>query len=218
MRVVFFCGYYPDRAHKLQHRTEDYWNAYFYVWAVKVGTFKRNFYILRPSRLNITNDNFQLVRKNFGKWASEQLPRFSKLPLSVVPVPSKDGLIGMASYRSLQMTVEAFKDTPYADCVLDGLRWKKEAQKAHEGGPRKRAVLSPLLKALPSVHGRRIVLFDELFSTGGSLLSSSDRLTTAGADVLGAITCGRTIYDFKTPPFGTQEFDLINELSDWPGA
>src|SRR5437899_2038418 len=43
------------------------------------------------------------------------------------------------------MGVETFKETPYAGRVLDGLRWKKEAQKAHEGGSRKRADLLPLL-------------------------------------------------------------------------
>jgi adenine/guanine phosphoribosyltransferase-like PRPP-binding protein len=116
------------------------------------------------------------------------------------------------------MAVEAFKDTPYADHVLDGLRWKKEAQKAHEGGSRKRADLVPLLEASSSVKGNRIVLVDDLFSTGGSLLAASDRLTAAGAEVVGAITCGRTIYDFKTAAFGTQEFDLTKELSDWPGT
>jgi hypothetical protein len=87
MRVIFYCGYYPDRAHKqLKPRTEDYWNAYFYVWAVKVGKFRKNFYILTPNRLNITSDNFSLVRRTFGSWASEQLQKLSKAPPSIVPV------------------------------------------------------------------------------------------------------------------------------------
>ena len=77
MKTIFYCGYYPDRAHKeLQPRTEDYWNAHFYVWAVKVGKFKKAFYILSPQRINITNDNFSKVRKTFGKWAAEQIPKF----------------------------------------------------------------------------------------------------------------------------------------------
>lgn len=64
--------------------------------------------------------------------------------------------------------------------------------------------------------GKKVVLIDELFSTGGSLLASSDALSAAGAHVLGAITCGKTIYDFNTPAFGSQEFELTKELFDWP--
>jgi len=204
-------------AKQLKPRTEDYWNAYFYVWAVKVGKFRKNFYILTPNRLNITSGNFPLVCKTFGNWASEQLPKLSKAPPSLVPVPSKDALVGNETYRSLKMATESFKETPYANQVLDGLRWKKEAQKAHEGGSRKRADILPLLEASASMKGKRVVLVDDLFSTGGSLLAASDRLSAAGAEIVGAITCGRTIYDFKTASFGTQEFDLTSELSDWPG-
>jgi predicted amidophosphoribosyltransferase len=115
------------------------------------------------------------------------------------------------------MTNEIFKDTPYANNVLDGLRWNKDVAKAHEGGDRSRAVLLPLLDALPAVKGKRVVLIDELFSTGGSLLASSDCLIAAGAEVSGAVTCGKTIYDFGTPPFGTGEFELTTELADWQG-
>jgi pyrimidine operon attenuation protein/uracil phosphoribosyltransferase len=217
MKVIFFCGYYPDRAHNKKRRTEDYWNAYFYVWAVKFGTHKKDFYILNPERLNITKRNFDLVRKNFGKWASGQIPKLSGEDLVLVPIPSKDALVGRATYRSLQMAVETFKDTPYANCVLDGLRWKKDITKAHEGGARSRAILLPLLEASPQIKGKKIILVDELFSTGGSLLASSDCLIAAGAEVLGAITCGKTIYDFETPPFGTAEFNLTTELADWQG-
>src|ERR1700689_4563829 len=109
MKIIFYCGYYPDRAHKeLRARTEDCWNAYFYVWAVKVGSFKRGFYILTPQRVNITQSNFALVRKTFGQWASEQIQEFSKAKPALVPVPSKDGLVGKTTYRSLDMAREAF--------------------------------------------------------------------------------------------------------------
>jgi predicted amidophosphoribosyltransferase len=62
-----------------------------------------------------------------------------------------------------------------------------------------------------------IVLIDDLFTTGGSLLACQDRLTEAGATVLGAITCGRTVYDATEPPFKAREFELTEELSDYGG-
>lgn len=138
MKVLFFCGYYPDRAHKqIRPRTEDYWNAYFYVWAVKVGKWKKDFYILTPARLNFTKNNFSGVRKTFGEWAAGRLSTFATEGISLVPVPSKDGLVGKSDYRSLKMVTEAVEGTPAADAVSDGLRWKKAAPKAHEGGSRR---------------------------------------------------------------------------------
>jgi len=217
MKVIFYCGYYPDRAHKeLARRTEDYWNAYFYVWGVKVGSHKRDFYILTPQRINITKNNFVQVRHTFGRWAAEQVPKFTSGSVALMPVPSKDALADKKSYRSLDMVLEMFAGTRYANSAIDGLRWTRKVPQAHTGGARSRGILLPLLKASDTVMGKQVILVDELFSTGGSLLACADCLKAAGAQVLGAITCGRTIYDFKTPAFGTGEFDLTAELSDWP--
>jgi adenine/guanine phosphoribosyltransferase-like PRPP-binding protein len=116
------------------------------------------------------------------------------------------------------MTREAFAETQYSASVLDGLRWTRKVPQAHAGGARSRGILLPLLAASPEIKEQQVILIDELFSTGGSLLASADCLKAAGAEVLGAITCGRTVYDFKTPAFGTQEFDLTAELADWPLA
>jgi Beta-lactamase superfamily domain len=56
--------------------------------AVKSGQFHRNFYIERVAdRLNINQQNFNLVRPTFGEWVARTLPTFSDKPLSVVPVP-----------------------------------------------------------------------------------------------------------------------------------
>jgi len=218
MKVISYCGYYPDRAHKeLKRRTEDYWNAYFYVWGVKVGSHKWDFYILTPQRVNITKNNFALARGTFGNWAAGQIPTLTdKDNIVLIPVPSKDALLGKKDSRSLRMVREAFAGTKYENKVLDGLQWTRKVPQAHTGGSRSRDVLLPLLQADPAVKGKRVILVDELLSTGGSMLACADCLKAAGAEVVGAITCGRTIYNFDTPPFGTQEFELTAELSDWP--
>ena len=98
----------------------------------------------------------------------------------------------MTSYRTFKMAEEAFGETDYDGCALDGLRfWNKKRQKAHEGGSRKREDLLPLLDANPAVAGKNIVLIDEIVTTGGNLLASHDSLVAAGAKVVGAVTCGR---------------------------
>jgi len=113
------------------------------------------------------------------------------------------------------MAQQALKNTPFSASVFDGLRWTVKLAKAHEGGPRGRAELLPHLQALGGVAGKDIVLIDDLITTGGTLLACADCLRAAGGNVLGAITCGRTVYDASEPPFKARDFDLEKELSDY---
>lgn len=220
MRVRFISGYYSDLAHKnKQRRPEDYWDAYFFCWGVKVGTFKRPFNIhTAADKTPITAQNFSLARRTFGAWIEKSVgPLGGGSSFSLVPVPSKDGTMGNGSFRSLDMTREAVKGTILVGHVFGGLRWKEKLTKAHEGDRRSRAVLAPLLSVDASLKGRRVILVDDLVTKGSSLLASADVLEKAGAKVLGAVVCGKTIYDLNTPHFGEQEFDLTAELSDWNG-
>ena len=187
-----------------------------FCWAVKSGQYHRDFYIERPEgRLNITKANFHLVRPTFGGWAAQKLPAFSTDPIVLVPVPSTEALANVDTYRTLEMAKAAFKDTAYSECVLDALYWNVKRQKAHEGGSRKRSGLLPLLSVKTDVKDKRIALVDDLVTTGGKLLACQDRLIAAGATVLGAITCGRSVYDLDAPPFGEREFELTEQLADY---
>ncbi len=95
------------------------------------------------------------------------------------------------------------------------LRVVAERQKAHEGGSRKREELLPLLMAKPEVKGKKVVLIDEVVTTGGNLLACADRLSAAGATVIGAVTCGLSVCDTNEPPFGARQFDLTEQLQDY---
>jgi predicted amidophosphoribosyltransferase len=220
MKVAYICGYYSDTAEKTtgvkRPRNPPFYEAYMFCWAVKSGLYKHDFYIEREAagRLNITNDNFHLVRPTFGEWAARRLPTFSTEPLLIIPVPSKGATPGQATYRSLEMAQQAFKDTPFAGSVFHGLRWNKKLPAAHEGGPRKRADILPLLDAMPGAEGKNVVLVDDLVVTGSSLLACEDKLTAAGAKVLGAITCGKSVYDAKEPPFKARTFEFVEEMAD----
>jgi phosphoribosylpyrophosphate synthetase len=217
VKVRYICGYYSDLAHKnKKRRPEDYWDAYFFCWGVKVGSFKRSFNIHQNGeKTAINNSNFNLARKTFGEWIKKSVAQLGGQDALLVPVPSKDGLLVAKSFRTLDMTKEALKGTDLAARVVAGLKWKEQLTKAHEGGSRNRKVLAPLLQIDDAVKGKRVVLIDDLFSTGSSLLAAKDALEEAGCTVLGAVTCGKTIYDLDTPHFGEQEFELTAELADW---
>lgn len=206
-------------AHKtIARRPEPYWDAYFYVWGVKVGSFKRPFYIHHEScKQRIVADNFSLARSHFGQFLAGRIVAEGSGPeVAVVPIPSKDAVLGRElAYRSLAMTSDALSATDFSDSVVDGLRWRAALPKAHEGGVRDRDFLKQRLAASDRLIGRDVVLVDDLLSTGGSLLAASELLVEAGANVLGAVVCGKTIYNFDVPPFGQQEFYLEEELADY---
>lgn len=218
MRVSFICGYYPDLAHNtIARRPEPYWDAYFFTWAVKVGSFRRPFFLRRDDgNVRIQKDNFPLVRQSFGQFVANEVDdNYSGQDALLVPVPSKDRLRGVKAARSTNMLIEAMADTAYAAAVSDKVRWKGKLAKAHEGGPRGRDELRNHLEADPALVGRNVILVDDLLSTGGAMLACKDVVEGAGANVIGAVTCGKTIYTFDIPPFSRQEFELTGELADF---
>lgn len=219
MKVHFICGYYSDLAHALKRRPEDYWDAYFYVWAVKVGKFRRSFFAHKPSgKIQINRGNFELVRQWFGDFIVHTL-RSENAPddILLIPVPSKDGVVGEKTFRTLEMVREALSEKPFEASIFDGIRWKTKLQAAHEGGGRSRAFWRDQMVVDPAVEGRSVVLIDDVLSTGSTLLAARDAVVAAGGTVLGAIACGRTIYDLDTKPFGLQDVWVENELSDYTG-
>ena len=223
MKVHSCAGYYSEYAEKVTGvaRPHDppFWESYMFCWAVKVGSFKSKFYILKDGqRLDITKENFNLVRPIFGEWAAKVIAALQEKDVYLVPAPDTAALSNVHGYRTLKMAQEAFKETAYSDRVLDGLRWTKQRRKGHEGGSRKRADLLPLLEAKAEVKGKKVVIVDDIVTTGGNLLACQDRLIDAGATVLSAVTCGRSVYDLKDLPYGARSFDLTEQLQDYKAA
>jgi hypothetical protein len=219
MKVRFICGYYSVLAHENKEpRPEDYWDAYNFCWGVKVGKFKHQFNIhdARGKKNRITQSNFALARDTFGEWIKKSVPALGGgADVVLVPVPSKDGVVGAATFRTLKMTKEALHGAGLARRIVDGLHWKEGLTEAHQGGTRNRTLLARRLVADPKLKGKRVILIDDVITTGSSLLAAADVLKQQGATILGAIVCGKTIYDLNTPHFGEQEFELTNELADW---
>jgi predicted amidophosphoribosyltransferase len=220
MKVHCCCGYYSDYAEKItgiaRPRDPPFWESYMFCWAVKSGQHHRDFYILKTDgRLDITRKNFDRVRPTFGEWAAKIVPTIANRPLYLVPVPNTEALISVSNYQTLTMVREAFHGTDLQRDAIDALRWNTKRKKAQEGGSRKREDLLPLLDVVSTVKGKNIILIDEIVTTGGNLLACQDRLVAAGAKVAAAITCGRSVYDLKDPPFGARSFDLLGQLQDY---
>lgn len=216
MKVHFICGYYSDRAHKVVRRPEAYWEAHFFVWAVKFGTYKRDFTIGSKRPVRVTKDKIGKARELFGRFVSQCVATYDDhQQIYVVPVPSKDALRGSTASRSLKMVQEALTTSRSPLKIANVLHWRTAQTRAHEGGTRDRKKLADLLEVTGSAEGLRIVLVDDLLSTGGTLLACKDVLEQAGATVACAVTCGKTIYDFKIKAWGNQSCELVDELADF---
>lgn len=221
MIVHFISAYYSEKAHKERaKRKQAYWESYLFVWAVKTGQFKTPFTIsFRGGRdVKIGKNNIKRARSAFGQFITstfdaEEAPR----NVLLIPVPSKDATnTYKGAYRSFQMLGEAMADRTPPGVLMDGLRWTKVLPRAHEGGAhRSRANLRKFLSVRADVDGRDVVLVDDVLSTGSSILACKDVLEEAGANVLFAITCGKTVYDFTTKPFRRQSIDLQGELHEY---
>lgn len=222
MKVHFLCGYYPDYAHNnLKRRPEPYWDAYFYVWAVKVGGHRRNFYIHRETgKQHVTAANIAAARESFGRFIESTL-RKEDAPddVLIIPVPSKDALsqVQVKTYRTLDMLREALEGKDHSKSVFDGIRWTKQLLKAHEGASRDRSYWLQHMKVDVGVNNRTVVLIDDLLSTGSTMLAAKEALEAAGAFVLGGVTSGRTVYDLKTKAFFPQEIEFDTEIHEHPG-
>lgn len=221
MIVHFISAYYSEKAHKERaKRKQAYWESYLFVWAVKTGQFKTPFTIsFRGGRdVKIGQNNIKRARGAFGQFITSTLEAESTSPdVLLIPVPSKDAVnTYKGAYRSLQMLGEAMANRTPPGIIMDGIRWTKALPRAHEGGAhRSRANLRQFLSVRTNVKGRNVVLIDDVLSTGSSILACKDVLEAAGANVLFAITCGKTVYDFTAKPFRRQSVDLQGELHEY---
>lgn len=218
MKICYISGYWSRSTDRvLGARPHEYLHSYRYVWAVKHGSFKVPFDMIysNGTRDQITPKNFEIVRRKFGGFIELRLSENAWTDALLVHVPSKTATLNNSTPRSLVMLQEAVASTNVKGAVCDALRWTESLEMAHEGGERRRKEILPFLKVTQRVQGRNVVLVDDLVTRGGSILASKDALEAAGANVVGAITCGRTMYSRDIKAYGNQCFDLDQELDDY---
>lgn len=217
MKVCYISGYWGKNSDRvLGRRPDEYLQAYRYVHAVKSGSHLMDFWVSRQNgnKQWITTSNFTSVRRWFGLFVEQSVAANGWDGALLVHVPSKNAVTSATMPRSLDMLIEAMAQTNLAGLVTDALRWTTKLGPSHEGGERRRRELSPHLVVTQPVAGHDIVLVDDLLTRGGNMLACKDVLEAAGANVVGGVTCGHTMYDRSIQAFGRQAIELNDELSD----
>lgn len=211
MRVDYICAYYSQNAHEnIEQRTQDLWDAYKFCGAVKSRTINGYCTIPRkPKPIIINSSNVGLARKVFGRFIGALCENNGYDGASLVPAPSKDSF-STDAFRSRVMVEEACPD---GMTVIPAVRFMSELKPSSQGGPRGYVALYPHMQVVAGIAPQRVVLVDDILTSGGTLLAAHDRLVNAGFEVLGAIACGRTT-DIREKAFKLGHLELGHESPD----
>src|ERR1051325_3238025 len=198
----FMCTYYSQWAHEnIAPRSQGQWDAFKFCRAVKNRRINGTLTI--PWRSGPETINAQSVgraRWAFGLFIKHIFDQVLHLQSPIlVPVPSKDGLIGATTFRSLEMIQEAIAGHGNWT-IVPLLRFSQPLQPANAGGPRGREALRPYLRVTNTPPIGELVLVDDIITSGGSLLASHDVLADIGRPPVAAIVCGHTVSDSLLSP------------------
>jgi hypothetical protein len=136
-------------------------------------------------------------------------------PFALVPVPGSKADLGFeGTPRTAVIAMVVAGQLASARGVRDVLRWDAPSPAARlAGGVRDAAWLYDKLHLTAPMRGERVVLIDDVVTTGGHLRACTAKLRSDGAEVLLAICAGRADSAQVADPFAVRS----EELDDfWP--
>lgn len=214
-RICHCVPYYSQSAHDQNPRSQQEWDAYKFCTAVKKKSVSGYFTLPKVGR--ISEKNIDRARTAFGALVGELLKTYKLTDCVLVPVPSKDSFVS-STFRSLVMVREAVP--AYLLQVKPALVFNKSLSAASTGGDRGFYAVYPHLSLTKTFqHGsesRRIVLIDDIITTGGTMLASKRRLEEAGHRVELGIACGRTTHAKISTIFQPGFVDVSDDATSVP--
>lgn len=207
--VKAICYYFSSPDHDAKWRNEDY-NTYKMVKAVKGEPIKG--YV----SLKSGGKTYKFTQENIGELVAAITNFLAKLisetgvkaPI-IVPVPNSIGTRTVDDFPTHRLAVRIVAKLGDNAEVRPILRWKRQQERAHDGGTRNPHALFNELILIGNVdRGRPHILVDDVCTTGGHFTASAAKLSEAGATVVLAAAVGRTTDEQHTPNILPLDFEV----------
>ena len=194
-------------------RPGDY-NATHMVKAVKGLPLHPNAYAtvqVNGVWIKVRENNKQQAVAWFAEWAAKIVDdEASRLVQTVlVPIPNSSAKSGTPpNFKTALLAHEIAKRCKSRVAVAPSLRWKTARPKSSDAASRRPELLYPELLLEGTIPLGRIVLIDDVYTTGGHVIASAWRLSENGRTVQSAICCGQTAHVQVPNPFQRDTVEL----------
>jgi hypothetical protein len=206
LKVVSFAAYLTTAA--APWRNADYC-ALMFVKAIKAWEFGGYHWIPvcgNPRRL--TQENSDDAIQWFGEMAAAHFAGKFRRQISLVPIPNSNCTVKTKTIPRTKQLAESIADRLNGVTIWDGLRFKKLMTPSSKGGTRNPHELYENLVVTKDLPGNRIIIVDDVRTTGAHLIAAKARLVEKGGNCDLAICAGRTILAQEPNPFATIEEEL----------
>lgn len=212
--VVHACGAYPSYSRDdCAWRNGDY-GVNRFVKALKGKQFSGYADLFGTDQRfrRITHEQPAGALDHFALWSAQQVHSLQLMPAVLVPVPSSECTVFGQNTAPRRMANALAAQLGGGWQVENWLRFGQVLQKSSEGGTRSRSIIQAALIPSASVAPVRVVLLDDVKTTGAHLRACANVLRAAGATVETALVAATTVWDQVAEPWHMEPEELEQQI------